>query len=234
MAIATLSTKSRILVVGTHGRTPLFHPLERDGYEVLSVDDGRQALTRVRERLVDLIILDALPPRDDGLDVCRRLRAHSAVPIIMLSPRSSDLDRVHGLESGADDYITQPVSALEFRSRVRALLRRAQLAGSVETPGRVQAHGLVIDLARRLVLANGAEVELTRVEFELLAALCENAGQPLSRSVLLERVWGDSRFRDLRSVDVHIRHLRQKLEHDPVNPRVLLTVRGVGYRFREF
>jgi DNA-binding response OmpR family regulator len=212
----------------------LAFPLERDGFRVVPAHDGEEALDRFAQERVDLVVLDVMLPRLDGLEVCRKLRATSSVPILMLTARDDELDKVLGLELGADDYMTKPFSVREFRSRVRALLRRA--AAPRHEPGGddvIQADGLRIDPARRRVTVDGREVELTYVEFELVRALAERPGRVFTRQALLERLWGDSDYRDPRTIDVHIRHLREKLEQDARRPEYIFTVRGVGYRFRD-
>jgi DNA-binding response OmpR family regulator len=211
----------------------LAYPLERDGFRVIQARDGEEALERFEQEHVDLVVLDVMLPKLDGLEVCKRLRSGSAVPIIMLTARDDELDKVLGLELGADDYITKPFSIREFRSRVRALLRRAS-APRPEGPAdeRIEADGLVIDLARREVEANGRPVQLTYVEFELLRTFASNAGRVYTREQLLQALWGGSEYREPRTIDVHVRHLREKLERDPHEPEFILTVRGVGYRFR--
>jgi DNA-binding response OmpR family regulator len=172
-------------------------------------------------------------PRLDGLEVCKRLRAVSSVPIIMLTARDDELDKVLGLELGADDYITKPFSIREFRSRVRALLRRASAPRhDPRGAGPIETDGLRIDLDRRQVAVHGADVQLTYVEFELLRALAAQPGRVFTRQMLLESLWGDSAYREPRTIDVHVRHLREKLERDPAEPEFIQTVRGVGYRFR--
>ena len=175
-------------------------------------------------------------PKLDGLEVCRQLRARSGVPIIMLTARDDELDKVLGLELGADDYVTKPFSIREFRSRTRALLRRAR-APRHEPEGPdgeiVAVEGLLIDLPRRSVELDGRPVQLTYVEFELLHRLAANPGRVYSRRMLLEALWGSADFRDPRTIDVHVRHLREKLEPDSRNPEYILTVRSVGYRFRD-
>jgi DNA-binding response OmpR family regulator len=211
----------------------LSFPLEKEGYEVVPALDGQEALRRFENERFDLVVLDIMLPKVDGLEVCRRLRAKSAVPIIMLTAKAEEIDKVLGLEIGADDYITKPFSMREFRSRVRAALRRAemgQLDGSDEPLDRGALH---IDLAKRTTELEGQAVQLTYVEFEILSVLARHPGRVYTRDMLLDRIWGDSAFRDQRTIDVHIRHLREKLEHDPRNPEYLLTVRGVGYRFRD-
>jgi DNA-binding response OmpR family regulator len=212
----------------------LTYPLERDGYRVVQARDGDEALRRFADEDVDLVILDIMLPRVDGLEVCKRLRATSSVPIIMLTARDDELDKVLGLELGADDYITKPFSIREFRSRVRALLRRA--AAPRHDPREdetIESDGLRIDLARRAVAVDGRSVQLTYVEFELLRILASNPGRVYTRQMLLEALWGSSEYREPRTIDVHVRHLREKLEQDPSEPALIFTVRGVGYRFRD-
>jgi DNA-binding response OmpR family regulator len=212
----------------------LAYPLEREGYRVLQARDGEEALERFASERVDLVVLDIMLPKLDGLEVCKRLRAESEVPIIMLTARDDELDTVLGLELGADDYITKPFSIREFRSRVRALLRRASVSRQVDEDGElISAEGLTIDLARRLVEVEGKRVQLTYVEFELLRILASNPGRVYSRRMLLEALWGGADYREPRTIDVHVRHLREKLERDPADPEYILTVRGVGYRFRD-
>ena len=216
-------------------RKVLAFPLEKDGYEVVQAADGEEALTRFDERDIDLVVLDIMLPRLDGLEVCKRLRATSTVPIIMLTARDDELDKVIGLELGADDYITKPFSIREFRSRVRALLRRATAlqAPAPADEERIERDGLVIDVPRRTVTVDGSDVQLTYVEFELLRALAASPGRVFSRRMLLESLWKSADYRDPRTIDVHVRHLREKLEADSRNPAYILTVRGVGYRFRD-
>jgi two-component system OmpR family response regulator/two-component system alkaline phosphatase synthesis response regulator PhoP len=172
-------------------------------------------------------------PKLDGLEVCKRLRATSAVPIIMLTARDDELDKVIGLELGADDYITKPFSIREFRSRVRALLRRVQARLDPVEEERIERGEIVIDVPRRTVMNRGKPVELTYVEFELLRTLASQPGRVFSRRMLLEALWKSADYRDPRTIDVHVRHLREKLEDEPRTPEHILTVRGVGYRFRE-
>jgi DNA-binding response OmpR family regulator len=212
----------------------LAYPLEREGYRVLQARDGVEALEQFALERVDLVVLDIMLPKLDGLEVCKRLRAESEVPIIMLTARDDELDKVLGLELGADDYITKPFSIREFRSRVRALLRRAAVSRQFDEDGEViSAQGLTIDLARRVVEFAGNRVQLTYVEFELLRILASHPGRVYSRRMLLEALWGGADYREPRTIDVHVRHLREKLEPDPAEPEYILTVRGVGYRFRD-
>jgi DNA-binding response OmpR family regulator len=212
----------------------LTYPLERDGFRVVQARDGEQALRMFGDERIDLVVLDLMLPKVDGLEVCKRLRADSNVPIIMLTARGEELDKVLGLELGADDYITKPFSIREFRSRVRALLRRAglprELAREAET---IESGELRIDPARRTVELAGEAVQLTYVEFELLTALASEPARVFTREMLLRALWGDSAYREPRTIDVHVRHLREKLERDPSEPEYIFTVRGVGYRFRD-
>ncbi len=230
------AASARILLVDDEQaiQTLLAYPLRRDGYEVIAAHDGREALDRFAEQRFDLVVLDVMLPRVDGIEVCRRLRSRSQVPIIMLTARDDEGDKVLGLEMGADDYITKPFSVREFRSRVRAALRRADMIGErTDADEPISVADLEIDLERRTVMIRAERAELTYVEFEVLATLARSPGKVFSRQMVLERVWGDSAYRDPRTVDVHIRHLREKLESDASSPQYLLTVRGVGYRFRD-
>ena len=214
----------------------LSYPLRKEGYHVTSALDGSEALQRFDEGRFDLVVLDLMLPRRDGVEVCRELRSRSQVPIIMLTAKGSESDKVAGLEVGADDYITKPFSMREFRSRVKAALRRSRMAGAAAERGDDApiSHGeLRIDFDRRLVTLADEEIKVTYVEFEILGALARSPGRVLTRETLLEHVWGDSEYRDPRTVDVHIRHLREKIERDPKEPEFLFTVRGVGYRFVE-
>jgi len=213
----------------------LAYPLEREGFRVLQARDGEEALATFRGERVDLVVLDVMLPKLDGLEVCKRLRAESTVPIIMLTARDDELDKVLGLELGADDYITKPFSIREFRSRVRALLRRAAAPRpSADADDElISTDGLSIDVGRRTVKVREKPVQLTYVEFELLRTLAAHPGRVYSRRMLLEALWGVADYREPRTIDVHVRHLREKLERDAREPEYILTVRGVGYRFRE-
>jgi DNA-binding response OmpR family regulator len=226
---------TRILLVDDEQsiQTLLSYPLRKDGYHVTSAQDGREALQRFEEARFDLVILDLMLPKLDGVEVCRELRSRSQVPIIMLTAKGSETDKVAGLEVGADDYITKPFSMREFRSRVKAALRRSRMGGEPDGEETIDHGELKIDFGRRMVTLREEEIKVTYVEFEILGALARSPGRVLSRETLLEHVWGDSEYRDPRTVDVHIRHLREKLESDPKDPEFLFTVRGVGYRFRE-
>jgi DNA-binding response OmpR family regulator len=230
------NSSARILLVDDEQsvQTLLAYPLNKEGYEVVTARDGREALDRFAEQRFDLVVLDIMLPTLDGIEVCRRMRSRSRVPIIMLTAKDDEIDKVLGLEIGADDYITKPFSVREFRSRVRAALRRSEMVGG--RPGGeepIVIGGLKIDFERRAVSMRDEDLRLTYVEFEVLAALARSPGRVHTREMLLEQVWGDSAYRDSRTIDVHIRHLREKLERDPRSPEYLLTVRGVGYRFRD-
>ena len=208
-------------------------PLRKEGYEVVPALDGREALERFRDGDFDLVVLDVMLPQKDGFDVCRELREESAVPIIMLTAKAEERDKVLGLEIGADDYITKPFSMREFSSRVRAVLRRAELARERRGQEPLDLGDLRIDFDKRGVEVRDEPVRLTYVEFEILCALAREPGRVFSRTSLLERLWGDSAYRDPRTIDVHVRHLREKLEIDPKEPELIHTVRGVGYHLRD-
>ena len=228
----------RILLVDDEQslQTLLSFPLRKDGYEVVQATDGREALARFGEQPFDLVVLDVMMPKLDGLEVCKRIRARSTVPIIMLTAKTEEIDKVLGLELGADDYITKPFSMREFRSRVRAALRRAGMSREREQAPEdalIEVGELRIDPGKRTVVVRDEDVRLTFVEFEILAALAHNPGRVFTREMLLTRIWGDSAFRDPRTIDVHIRHLSEKIELDAKEPEYLFTVRGVGYRFRD-
>ncbi len=225
-------TTRRILLVDDEPslQKMLSHALEREGFQVHVVGDGETALEAVGSYEPHLIILDIMLPKLDGTEVCRRIRTHSDVPIIMLTAKDDEIDRVVGLELGADDYVTKPFAVRELVARVRAIMRRA-LVPSGQRQDELSYDGLKIHLPSRRVAVDGTDVDLTYTEFELLVTLASNPGRVFSRSTLLTRVWGDE-FRDERTVDVHIRHLREKIERDPRNPEFIHTARGVGYVFR--
>ena len=214
-------------------QTLLTFPLERDGYRVVQARDGEEALRRFGEEAMDLVVLDVMLPRLDGLEVCKRLRAESSVPIIMLTARDDEFDTVLGLELGADDYITKPFSIREFRSRVRALLRRAAVPrATADREAVIERDELRIDLPRRTVQVRGEAIQLTFIEFEMLVVMASSPGVVFSRRELLERLRGGSDYREPRTIDVHVRHLREKIERNPSDPELILTIRGAGYRFR--
>jgi DNA-binding response OmpR family regulator len=206
--------------------------LEQEGYTVHAVDDGAAALTRIRSHPPDLILLDLMLPRVGGLEVCRAVRTYrNYIPIIMLTAKSEEVDKIVGLEIGADDYVTKPFSARELVARVRAVLRLAQQTGGRSLRQTIRAGDLEIDLEGRVVNIAGQPVHLSPKEFDLLATLARQPGRVFGREMLLERVWGYDYLGESRTVDVHIQRLRGKIELDPAAPRYLLTVRGVGYKF---
>jgi len=216
----------------------LAYNLKREGYEVESVGDGRSALEAARRLKPDLILLDVMLPQLDGFEVARILRKEMTTAILMLTARDDEIDRVVGLEVGADDYLTKPFSMRELLARVKAQLRRGRyIREEMEKPDTVAAHekltlgNIVIDLTRREVLLEGKLIPLKPKEYQLLVFLAEHKGRMLSREFILERVWGWDYVGDSRTVDVHVRWLRQKLEADPAKPTRLVTVRGGGYRF---
>ena len=203
--------------------------LERSGFRVVTAGDGITALATARHERPDLIVLDLSLPGMDGLDVCRALRRESAVPIIMLTARVEESDRLIGLELGADDYISKPFSPRELVARVRAVLRRVQ--GGVHQPGLVRAGDLEVDLHGHRVTRAGTPIQLSRTEFNLLATLAQHPGQTFTRAQLLDRLHGVAYEGYDRSIDAHIKNLRRKLEPDPADPTYVLTVYGVGYKF---
>lgn len=211
-------------------RESLPYTLRREGYEVSTAADGLTALELWRERSPDIILLDLMLPGLDGTEVCRRIRAHSDVPILMLTAKDSEIDKVVGLEIGADDYITKPFSTRELMARMKAVMRRYP-AESAPKRNALEAGPVQIDLDRHEVYVNGGLVELSPKEFRLLHTLVASAGRVLSREELIEGVWGNEFMGDVKTLDVHIRWLREKVERDPSDPRHLITVRGVGYRF---
>jgi two-component system alkaline phosphatase synthesis response regulator PhoP len=208
--------------------------LDREGYRTLYANDGRKGLELIKKELPDLVILDLMLPELDGLSVCKQLRTDAqtkSIPIIILTAKSEEADRVLGLEMGADDYVTKPFSPRELVARVRAVLRRSGAVDEAE-PEIIENGVIRIDLRQHLVKVRGEEVELTPKEFDFLKLLLLNPGRAFTREFLLEHLWGYEYFGDTRTVDVHVRRLRQKIENDPANPEYLETVRGVGYRFR--
>ena len=231
-AVMAPNTALNLLVVDDESelRELLVRLFTRDGHRVIAVADARSAIDRASTQQFDCVLLDvALGAGPDGVDVCRELRARrNVVPIIMLTARDSEADAVLGLEAGADDYVTKPFGPTELRSRIRAVLRRAgprALGDEV-----LQVGPLVLDITRREVRVRGEVAQLTFSEFELLRALMEHPERLFSREELLRAIWGDSAYRDPRGIDVHVRHLREKLEERPDEPLLLLTVRGAGYR----
>ena len=215
----------------------LKYNLTKEGHDVITACDGVEALNMARDKKPDLIVLDVMLPKLDGFEVCRILRRETTTPILMLTAKASETDKVVGLELGADDYMTKPFSMREFLARIKAMLRRSEMMKMVEssaketTPSIIKVGGLEIDFARHKVSQSGTTIDLSPKEFDLLAFLLKNREQVFSRDQLLEKVWGYDYAGDTRTVDVHIRWLRQKIEVAPANPRHLLTVRGIGYKF---
>ena len=208
--------------------------LETEGYAVDCAYDGEEAVIKAKSESYDLIILDLMMPKKDGLQVCREIRDFSTVPIIMLTAKSEDADTLLGFESGADDYITKPFNILLLKARVRALIRRASIAGKASPAAASGGFGgVVIDEEARSVKKDGEEVTLTIKEYDLILFLMKNAGKVYSRENLLNLVWGYDYIGDPRTVDVHIRRLREKLEDNPSEPRYILTKWGIGYYFSE-
>ncbi len=213
-------------------REALSAGLESEGYEVILSDNGLDGLKQAKEEGPDLILLDLMLPEMDGLSVCRALRRDSDVPIIMLTARGTEMDKIVGLETGADDYVVKPFSLGELLARIRSLLRRTR-NDKQENQMQLTSGNISLDLTSRRVSKDDAEVHLTQKEFNLLAELIRNKGAVLSRDLLLEKVWGYSYVGNTHTVDVHIRWLREKIELDPSKPVRIVTVRGVGYRFEE-
>ena len=220
-------------------RTTLAEALEQDGLDVITAADGAEALARFRESSPDLVLLDVMLPQISGVEVCRIMRRESSVPIVMLTARDSEIDKVVGLEIGADDYVTKPFSLRELMARIRVQLRRldadeavARHGGAVDADSSVELGDVRIDLAGHRILKAGRELAVKPQAFELLAFLVRHPGQVFSREQLLERVWGYDYAGETRTVDVHVHWLRAAIEEDPGTPRYLQTVRGVGYVLR--
>ncbi len=205
--------------------------LREEGYKVCTVADGLRALDAVRQEKPDLVLLDIMLPSMDGIEVCRLIRKESNIPILMLTAKAREIDKVIGLEVGADDYITKPFGMMELIARIRAALRRARNEARDEEV--LSGHGVEMDIARHSVRIEGREVELRPKEFDLLRLLLSNRGRVIERATLLDRIWGEDEYIDAGTVDVHIRRLREKVETDPAKPQRVLTVRGVGYKFAE-
>lgn len=206
--------------------------LRAEGYEVTTASDGEAGLHTAREGQFDLLVLDVMLPGLDGLSLCRLIRKDSTVPILILTARGTEVDKIVGLESGADDYIVKPFGLGEFLARVRAALRRASTPSTtLSSRDRLEVNDLSLDLIARRAYRAAVELKLTHKEFDLLAELMRNTGAVLSRDLLLQKVWGYEYIGDSRTVDVHVRWLREKIETDPSQPLRITTVRGVGYRF---
>lgn len=211
---------------------PLAYLLSKEGYEVKVVENGYDALEVFNASRFDLMLLDLMLPGIPGTEVCRKIRKTSRLPIIMLTAKDSEVDIVVGLELGADDYVTKPYSSRELLARIQAVLRRTEPLPEPEPDDQMLAsRGVVLDLARYQVSVNGAEVKMPLREFELLEMLMRNSGRVLTRTQLIEQVWGFDYYGDTKTLDVHIKRIRSRIEPDPSNPQLITTVRGVGYRF---
>ena len=223
---------TRILIVDDEPSLsePLAYLLGREGYETAVAEDGPAALAEFDRAGADLILLVLMLPGLPGTEVCREIRQRSSVPIIMLTAKDSEVDIVVGLELGADDYVTKPYSTRELLARIRAVLRR-RVDDEVIDDGVLEAGGVRVDVDRHQVSVNGREIAMPLKEFELLELLLRNAGRVLTRGQLIDRVWGADYFGDTKTLDVHVKRIRSKIEADPSNPQLLLTVRGLGYRF---
>lgn len=209
----------------------LRYNLEHEGYAVLTAPDGGSGLETARAALPDLVILDVMLPTLDGLEVCRILRRETDVPILMLTAKGEEIDRVVGLEIGADDYVTKPFSMRELMARVRAMLRRPRKTASARMAEPLRSGSLAVDVDAHQASLNGEELRLKPREFDLLALFMRNPGRAFTRDQILEQLWGHDYIGDVRTVDVHVRWLREKIEADPSTPARIITIRGVGYRF---
>lgn len=213
-------------------REPLVYLLEKEGYQVFQAEDGDQAIVQFEAVNPDLILLDLMLPKKSGNDVCREIRTTSNVPIIMLTAKDGEIDKVVGLEIGADDYVTKPYSSRELLARVKAVLRRgAEPKPADAQEGILQAGPVKMDLERHIVTVHGEKVSMPLKEFELLELLLENVNRVLTRGQIIDRVWGSNYFGDTKTLDVHIKRIRSKIEDDPARPAHLLTVRGLGYKY---
>jgi len=212
-------------------REPLVYILEREGFEVFEAADGPAALVQWKERKPDLILLDLMLPGMSGVDVCREIRNHSTVPIIMVTAKDSEVDKVVGLEIGADDYVVKPYSTRELLARIKAVLRRGSVPDARQPRTVIEAGPVRIDTDRHSVTVSGVAVTLPLKEFELLEYLIDNANRVLTRGQIIDRVWGSNYYGDTKTLDVHVKRIRGKIEPDPANPRFLMTVRGLGYKF---
>lgn len=204
--------------------------LGKEGFSVMTAATGTEALRKFEQGGIDLILLDLMIPEVSGTEVCRQIRAKSKVPIIMLTAKDSEVDKVVGLEIGADDYVTKPYSSRELIARIRAVLRRNSDDGISVDPGTLSVHGIRMDIDRHQVSMNGIPLSLPLKEFELLEFLMRNAGRVLTRMQLIDRVWGSDYVGDTKTLDVHVKRLRAKIESDPANPKIIQTVRGLGYK----
>lgn len=223
---------TRVLVVEDEQnlREPLVYLLQKEGYDVIEAEDGIAAVENFRTLGADIILLDLMLPGLSGNEVCRTIRAESQVPIIMVTAKDTEIDKVVGLEIGADDYVTKPYSTRELLARMKAVLRRNSEPQLTES-GVLRAGPVVMDIERHLVTVNGQKTQMPLKEFELLELLMENANRVLTRGQIIDRVWGSNYFGDTKTLDVHVKRIRSKIEEDPARPRHLMTVRGLGYKF---
>jgi len=212
-------------------REPLVYILQREGFEVLEAADGPSALIEWQNGSPDLILLDLMLPGMSGVDVCREIRTRSNVPIIMVTAKDSEVDKVVGLEIGADDYVVKPYSTRELLARIKAVLRRGAVPDSSETRSVLEAGPVRLDTERHAVTVNGQPVTLPLKEFELLEYLMDNTNRVLTRGQIIDRVWGSNYYGDTKTLDVHVKRIRSKIEPDPANPKFIMTVRGLGYKF---
>ena len=212
-------------------REPLMYILQREGFDVLEAVDGPSALIQWQTNSPDLILLDLMLPGMSGVDVCREIRTRSNVPIIMVTAKDSEVDKVVGLEIGADDYVVKPYSTRELLARIKAVLRRGVVSDSNETRSVLEAGPVRLDTERHAVTVNGQPVTLPLKEFELLEYLMDNTNRVLTRGQIIDRVWGSNYYGDTKTLDVHVKRIRSKIEPDPANPKFIMTVRGLGYKF---
>jgi two-component system response regulator RegX3 len=224
---------TRVLIVEDEPnlREPLVYLLQKEGYEVSEAEDGNKAISEFRSSNIDLILLDLMLPGISGNEVCRTIRAESQVPIIMITAKDTEIDKVVGLEIGADDYVTKPYSTRELLARMKAVLRRGTESNAGAEVGILRGGSVVMDLDRHTVSVNGEQIQMPLKEFELLELLIENVNRVLTRGQIIDRVWGSNYFGDTKTLDVHVKRVRSKIEEDPSRPKHLLTVRGLGYKF---
>ncbi len=223
---------TRVLVVEdeVNLREPLVYLLQKEGYDVVEAEDGNVALALFQSHNPDLILLDLMLPGLSGNEVCRQIRTSSEVPIIMLTAKDAEIDKVVGLELGADDYVTKPYSTRELLARMKAVLRRGREVVHAEQ-GMLRAGPVVMDIERHTVTVDGTQIQMPLKEFELLELLMENVNRVLTRGQIIDRVWGSNYFGDTKTLDVHVKRIRSKIEEDPSRPKLLQTVRGLGYKF---
>ncbi len=212
-------------------REPLVYILQREGFDVLEAADGPAAIVEWQKGAPDLILLDLMLPGMSGVDVCREIRSRSNVPIIMVTAKDSEVDKVVGLEIGADDYVVKPYSTRELLARIKAVLRRGTAPDSSKAGSLLEAGPVRLDTERHVVSVNGEPVTLPLKEFELLEYLMDNTNRVLTRGQIIDRVWGSNYYGDTKTLDVHVKRIRGKVEPDPANPKFIVTVRGLGYKF---